>query len=55
MLLVIPALGVAGILEAFLSPSDAPIALKLTVGLVAAFALWGYIGLVGRPLRRTAS
>ena len=55
MLLVIPALGVAGILEAFLSPSDAPIALKVTVGLVAAFALWGYIGLVGRSFRRTAS
>ncbi len=55
MLLVIPALGVAGVLEAFLSPSDAPIALKVIVGLVAAFALWGYIGLVGRSFRRTAS
>jgi uncharacterized membrane protein SpoIIM required for sporulation len=55
MLLVIPALGVAGILEGFLSPSDAPIALKVTVGLVAAFALWSYIGLVGRSSRRTAS
>jgi uncharacterized membrane protein SpoIIM required for sporulation len=55
MLLVVPALGVAGILEAFLSPSDAPVTLKLTAGLVAAIALWGYIALVGRPLRKTAS
>jgi len=55
MLLVIPALGVAGILEAFLSPSDAPLALKVTVGAVAGLALWSYIALVGRPLRRSAS
>src|SRR5438067_608143 len=55
MLLVIPALGVAGILEAFLSPSSAPIALKVGVGLIAAFALWAYIGLVGRSFRRSAS
>jgi uncharacterized membrane protein SpoIIM required for sporulation len=55
MLLVVPALGVAGILEAFLSPTDAPVSVKLTVGLVAALALWGYIALVGRPLRRSAS
>jgi uncharacterized membrane protein SpoIIM required for sporulation len=55
MLLVVPALGVAGILEAFLSPSGAPIALKVTVGLVAALALWSYIALAGRPLRRSAS
>jgi uncharacterized membrane protein SpoIIM required for sporulation len=55
MLLVVPALGVAGILEAFLSPTDAPIAIKISVGLVAAFALWAYIALVGRSFRRTAS
>src|SRR5256714_8024407 len=55
MLLVIPALGVAGILQAFLSPSNAPITLKVGVGLVAAFALWSYIGLVGRSFRRSAS
>src|SRR5437762_1921092 len=36
MLLVIPALGVAGILEAFLSPTDAPVPIKISVGLVAA-------------------
>ncbi len=55
MLLVVPALGVAGILEAFLSPTEAPVPLKIGVGLVAAFALWGYIALVGRPFRRTVS
>ena len=55
MLLVIPALGVAGILEAFLSPSGAPIALKITVGVIAGLALWSYIFLVGRPSRKSAS
>ena len=55
MFLVIPALGVAGILEAFLSPSDAPIALKVTVGVVVGLALWSYIFLVGRPSRKSAS
>src|SRR5213083_2602283 len=47
MLLIIPALGVAGILEAFLTPSDAPIALKVTIGVVVGLALWSYIFLVG--------
>jgi uncharacterized membrane protein SpoIIM required for sporulation len=55
MLLVVPALGVAGIIEAFLSPTDAPIAVKVTVGLIASGMLWGYIALVGRSFRRTAS
>jgi len=55
MLLIIPALGVAGILEAFLSPSDAPIALKVTVGVVVGLALWSYIFFVGRPSRKSAS
>ena len=55
MLLIIPALGVAGILEAFLSPSGAPIALKITVGVIAGLALWSYIFLVGRPSRKNAS
>jgi uncharacterized membrane protein SpoIIM required for sporulation len=55
MLLVVPALGVAGIIEAFLSPTDAPIAVKVSVGLIASGMLWGYIGLVGRSFRRTAS
>jgi len=55
MLLIIPALGVAGIIEAFLSPTEAPVALKISVGLVAAIALWGYIALVGRSFRKSAS
>jgi uncharacterized membrane protein SpoIIM required for sporulation len=55
MLLVIPALGVAGILEAFLSPSDAPLALKITVGVIAGLALWAYIAFAGRSFRRSAS
>jgi uncharacterized membrane protein SpoIIM required for sporulation len=54
MLLVIPALGVAGLIEAFLSPSDAPIVVKIVVGLIAGAALWSYILFVGRP-RKTAS
>jgi len=55
MLLVVPALGVAGIIEAFLSPTDAPTALKIGIGLAAAVALWSYIAFVGRSVRRTAS
>lgn len=55
MLLIIPALGVAGVLEAFLSPSAAPLALKITVGVIAALALWSYIAFVGRPARKSAS
>ena len=55
MLLIIPALGVAGVLEAFLSPSAAPLALKITVGVIAALALWSYIALVGRSAKKSAS
>ena len=54
MLLVVPALGIAGIIEAFISPTEAPVAIKVVTGLVAAALLWGYIALAGRP-RRTAS
>src|SRR3989475_2093753 len=53
--LVIPALGVAGLLEGFLSPSGAPLALKITVGLVAGVALWRDIALVGRSFKKSAS
>jgi uncharacterized membrane protein SpoIIM required for sporulation len=55
MLLVVPALGVAGIIEAFLSPTEQPLALKLTVGAIAALLLWLYIAAVGRGARSTAS
>jgi uncharacterized membrane protein SpoIIM required for sporulation len=55
MLLVVPALGVAGLLEGFLSPSYAPLGVKVTVGLIAGVALWGYIAFAGRSFRKTAS
>ena len=48
MLLVTPALGVAGILEGFLSPSNAPLELKVTAGLTAFGLLWLYILVAGR-------
>src|SRR2546423_3549416 len=43
MFVVIPALAVAGALEAFLSPSEAPVLLKAVVGLIAVALLWSYI------------
>jgi uncharacterized membrane protein SpoIIM required for sporulation len=55
MLLVVPALGVAGLLEGFLSPSYAPLGVKVSVGLIAGVALWGYIAFAGRSFRKTAS
>jgi len=47
MLLVIPVLGVAGLIEGFLSPSGASDLVKAAVGLVTGAMLWGYILFVG--------
>jgi uncharacterized membrane protein SpoIIM required for sporulation len=47
MLLVIPVLFVAGTIEAFLSPSDAPPLVKVGVGVVTGALLWGYILFAG--------
>src|SRR2546428_13889113 len=56
MLLVVPALGIAGILEGFLSPSRAPLELKVAVGMAVFILLWTYILVAGRrPLRGSAS
>ena len=55
MFVVIPALAVAGALEAFLSPSDAPTSVKIVVGLIAVGLLWSYIFLAGRTFRRSAA
>ena len=55
MFLVIPALGIAGLLEGFLSPSTAPLILKVAVGVAGGIVLWGYIALAGRGFRRTAA
>jgi uncharacterized membrane protein SpoIIM required for sporulation len=55
MLLVIPVLGVAGLIEGFLSPSGASDAVKAGVGVVTGAMLWGYVLLAGRgrtPNRR---
>ncbi len=51
MLLVIPVLGVAGLIEGFLSPSGASDTVKAGVGVVTGTMLWGYIVLAGRTRR----
>jgi len=53
VMLVILVLGIAGLIEGFVSPSDAPDAVKAVVGLVTGAMLWGYIAFAGR--QRTAA
>ena len=43
-----PILIIAGIIEANLSPSDAPLAIKVAVGLLSGLALYGYLLTAGR-------
>jgi uncharacterized membrane protein SpoIIM required for sporulation len=52
MLLVVPVLGVAGLIEAFVSPSDAPSDAKAAVGIVTGVLLWGYIVFAGVQRKR---
>ncbi len=47
----VPALIVAGIIEAFVSPSAFPIWLKVVVGLIFGVSFWLYLLLTGRPNR----
>jgi len=48
VLLVVVTLGVAGVIEAFVSPTTLPPAVKLAVGAVSGALLWVYILLAGR-------
>ncbi|MGH2498583.1 MAG: stage II sporulation protein M [Candidatus Limnocylindria bacterium] len=48
MVLVVVVLGAAGLIEAFVSPTTLPIALKLAVGVATGTLLWGYILFAGR-------
>ena len=48
MLLVIPVLGVAGLIEAFVSPSGASEIVKAAIGVFTGGLLWGYVMLLGR-------
>ncbi len=48
IVLVIAVLGVAGLIEGFVSPSGASGAAKAAVGLVTGMLLWGYVLLAGR-------
>lgn len=49
VLLTVAVLGVAGTIEAFVSPTLLPAWTKLLVGVATGTALWAYVLLVGRP------
>lgn len=54
LMLVIPVLGIAGLIEGFLSPSGAPDAVKAAVGMITGGMLWAYIAVTGRARRLPA-
>lgn len=54
IVLCVAALGVAGLIEAFISPTLLPAPVKLLVGGVSALALWTYVALAGRRTLRSA-
>lgn len=49
----IPMLVIAGVIEGFFSPSNAPVAMKFTLAAVLFPALLSYLSLVGRPEKKT--
>ena len=48
MFLVAATLTVAGIIEAFVSPTLLPVGLKLAIGVTTGGLLWGYVLFAGR-------
>ncbi len=54
MLLVIPVLGVAGMIEAFLSPTRASDTAKAAVGVTSGVLLWTYVLVAGRTAKPRA-
>lgn len=55
MLLVIVTLGVAGLIEAFVSPTTLAVAAKLAIGVATGSLLWAYVLLAGRQSARRLS
>ena len=54
IMLVLFVLGIAGLIEGFVSPSDAPDLVKAAIGLTTGALLWGYIAFAGRSRMRAA-